>query len=398
MGRNGAPDPTCLQITAGLREGDTMQVCLDVSAALVQRAGIGRYARELAIALASLNSDDTEFLLFHNRIPGSLPEPLQSLPRFSSRLGTRAWRLGLLVQSGLPGVSRPHPAFDLFHGMDFIGPRLRQPLVITIHDLSTLRFPQHHTPLNRLFLRFALPIMVRRSAAIIAVSHATRQDVVELLHAPPEQVHVIPNGVDHNRFKPSGGAESLARLHRDLGLPSEYLLALGTLEPRKNLLTLLRAYAGLGRNVPDLVLAGGEGWGRNSPIQEAKRLNILDRLHFTGFVPNELLPDLYRGAALFVYPSLYEGFGLPVLEAMASGTPVIASNTSSLPELVGDSGLLVPPLDTRALADAIDTVLEDSELAARLARMGRERSLAFSWERTARETMEVYSNVLDTRS
>ena len=251
-----------------------------------------------------------ELLLFHNRQSLSrLPASLASLPRLRIPLSNRTWRLFLWAGLPLPGEwNAPLQQCQLFHGTDSLAPRTALPTVLTIHDLSPLLFPEHHTRFHRLYSRYALPGMARRAQVIITDSAATQSDVISRLHIASDRTRVIHLGLDHKRFYPRDPAQAQMSIQQALGITPPYLLAIGTLEPRKNLLALLRAYAQLEPDSPMLVLAGKQGWG-NTPLTEtAQQLGIQDRVSFTGFVPDALLPDLYAGAHLFVYPSLYEGF------------------------------------------------------------------------------------------
>lgn len=372
-----------------------MRVCLDISAGLGQGAGIGRYALQLALALYQL-ADRPELRLFHNRQPlDRLPPALTHLQRSQAPFGNKAWRLYLL--SGMP----LHPSWrtainesDLFHGADALAPRLYLPTFITIHDLTTLLYPRYHTWMNRTYQRWALPLMARRSSAIIADSRSTQQDIVRLLGVPSSKVTVVHLGVDTERFIPRTCAGTLASLVQ-IGVRQPYLLAVGTLEPRKNLAMLLQAYARLPSSAPKLVLAGGIGWGDNSLSALVEQLNLKERVHLPGYVPDELLPGLYGNAELYVYPSLYEGFGLPVLEAMACGAPVITSNVSSLPEVAGEAAIQVNPRNASELAEAIQTLLESPSKRSAMRQAGLARAQSFSWERCAQETLSVYRGVLD---
>lgn len=372
-----------------------MHVCLDISAGLGQGAGIGRYTLQLALALHQL-PDGPELCLFHNRQSlDRLPPVLAHLPRSQAPLGNKAWRFYLL--SGLPLPPRWRTTIedsDLFHGADALTPRLHLPTVITIHDLTTLLFPQFHTRLNRTYQRWALPVMARRADAIIAVSHATKQDIVRLLNVPPGKITVVHSGVDTVRFSPRTDAGTLSALAQ-LGIQPPYLLAVGTLEPRKNLATLLQAYARLPSSAPTLVLAGGMGWGDNPLSALIERLNLKGRVHLPGYVPDDLLPGLYSNAELYIYPSLYEGFGLPVLEAMACGAPVITSNVSSLPEVAGDAAVLIDPMDVDQLAAALERLLSTSVERAVLREAGLMRARTFTWEQCAYGTLAVYRGALN---
>jgi glycosyltransferase involved in cell wall biosynthesis len=370
-----------------------MNVLLDISAALAQTAGIGRYARELTRALLALPGGPA-LSLYHNRQPlDRLPEEWRGLPRRQVPLSDRAWRLFLLSGARLPRGWLEAGACDVIHGTDVIVPPAGRPSIITIHDLSTLLFPQHHTRLHRWFDRLSLPVMVRRASAIIADSASTARDVIGRLGAPAAQVHVVRLGVDHARFRPRDAGEARARVQAALGIQPPYVLSVGTLEPRKNLATLLQAYRLLPDDAPRLVLAGGRGWGNQRLSEEIERLGLRARVTVAGFVGDALLPDLYAAADAFAYPSLYEGFGLPPLEAMACGAPVVASRASSLPEVVGEAGLLVDPRDPRELAGALRRLAGDPALRQTMSQAGLRRAAGFSWERAARETLAVYATI-----
>lgn len=372
-----------------------MRVCLDVSAALAQTAGIARYVRELTLALLHMPAGP-EIRFFHNRQRQRMPAEWgsQTTPSVAP-LGNKLWRLWLL--GGLPSPRRWTQAIwdsDLFHATDITLPRLAKPSVITICDLTTLLFPQFHTRMNRWYQRLALPGMLRRADAIIAISQATKDDLIQHLRVDPERIYVTPLGVDHNRFvaQPPGAAN--AQVRSALGIEVPYLLAVGTLEPRKNLVTLLHAYATLSPATPPLVLAGGQGWGNPALAALIDTLGIRERVHLTGYVADELLPSLYGAAEIFVYPSFYEGFGLPVLEAMACGAPVITSNTSSLPEVAGDAALLVDPQDHEALAAVLSRLVGDEKERRTLSERGIERAQRFTWQHTAQITLDVYRSVI----
>ncbi|MFX0201031.1 MAG: glycosyltransferase family 4 protein [Candidatus Hodarchaeota archaeon] len=265
------------------------------------------------------------------------------------------------------------------------------PTVVSVCDLSFVRYPEWH-PLDRVkyFEKYCLR-RLSQVEAIITISEFSKKEILTFFNVDQAKIYVTPLGVDRS-FKP--GKKRLS------GLPERYILYLGNLEPRKNLPTLLAAHRSLPRNLRDrypLVIAGAMAWHANE-IKKALYLFQKDeRLILTGYVPQALLPDLYRGASLFVYPSLYEGFGLPVLEAMASGVPLVASNTTSLPEVVGDAGALVDPYDINELREAMVKLLNDEKLRNETSEKGLERAKLFSWEKCAQKTLEIYEKVLEER-
>jgi glycosyltransferase involved in cell wall biosynthesis len=264
--------------------------------------------------------------------------------------------------------------------------------VITICDVTPLLFPGTHGRMNVWHHRLALPEILRRADRVITISNCSKRDIMRIYGLPDRKVSVTLLAADE-RFCPDPVGVPGSAL---AALPRPYILNVGTLEPRKNLEGLLRAFArACQAGVPHtLVITGARGWGRSRLAPLPRELGIADRVVFTGFVPDEDLPHLYAGADFFVYPSLYEGFGLPVLEAMASGTPVITSNLSSLPEVAGDAALLVDPRSEAELAGAMVRLAGEAGLGAALRVRGLDRAAEFSWRRTADETLAIYRDVL----
>jgi len=283
---------------------------------------------------------------------------------------------------------------ELAHVQYLVPPVAPCPFVTTIHDVAFRRFPKLFPLKHRLLLNGLIPMAIERSAAVITCSHSTKRDLVELFGAPEEKVVVTPYAAD-GVYQPMERDEARALAQRRLGVPLPYILSVGVLQPRKNLPRLVRAYNRIAGSIPQrLVLVGKEGWAGDELRKAVSESPRGKEPLFTGYVADADLPVLYAAADLFVYPSLYEGFGLPPLEALACGTPVLTSNVSSLPEVVGDAALTVDPHDEKAIAEAMRTVLSDPALRERLAAAGPPRAAEFSWERTARETVAVYRSVL----
>lgn len=290
---------------------------------------------------------------------------------------------------------------DLFHGTNHMAPPWSPvPTVITLHDLTALTMPHHHNWRNRLLSVPQMLASVRRATRLIADSQSTADDLARLPGVDPARIHVIP-------LAPAPGLApatpaSIREVAQRLRLPDEkFLLFLGALEPRKNVVTLIRALAELraaGDDQTRLVIAGAQGWRNDDVWQEVRRLGLQQGVHVLGYVPAHDLPALYGAATALVYPSLFEGFGLPPLEAMACGTPVVCSNTSSLPDVVGDAALMVDPLSAAALAGALRRVLDSADLRATLRAAGLARAALFTWERTARETLRVYRDAVTAAS
>ncbi|RMF04547.1 MAG: glycosyltransferase family 1 protein, partial [Chloroflexi bacterium] len=283
---------------------------------------------------------------------------------------------------------------NLLHALAFVAPVAAPcPFVVTVYDLSFIRYPEAFRPFNRWYLSRFTARTVRRAKAVITISESTRQDVIRFLGAPPERVHTIYCGVDSG-FRPLPAAD-VARFKLAQHLPEQFVLYLGTLEPRKNIDGLIQAYARWKQRdpgAPPLVIAGGKGWYTRHIFELVEHLNLTDSIRFPGYVPQETLALWYNSATLFVYPSHFEGFGLPVLEAMACGTPVITSTAASLPEVAGTDGTarLVDPQNTEALADALAEVAGNPELRANMSALGVARARRFSWQKTARQTAEIY--------
>lgn len=371
------------------------RVVLDAGPAVHQWAGLSRYTERLATALRQNHAGDLDLHLFYNRHSGhQLPASLRQADVHTLPLGQYAWRLSVLASQLahrpymplLPVVRRG----AIYHATEHLLPYLPQPTVMTVHDLIFERYPQHHTATNRAFLRVAMPRFVAAATHIIAVSRHTAHDLIDLYDTPRSKITVIHEGID-NGFRPASEEEQAA-LRARYSPARPYLLMLGTLEPRKNHLLALQALARIkASGLPyQLVIVGGAGW-LFEPIQaEVHRLALEDDVVFAGYVPQSDLAALYSAAACLLMPSLYEGFGFPVLEAMACGTPVIASRAASLPELGGDAALYVSTDDPDALAAAIHLIATQPALVEALRSHGRARAARFTWAETARQTVAVY--------
>ncbi len=283
---------------------------------------------------------------------------------------------------------------DLFHGMAFAVPVLwNGPSVVTVYDLSFLRYPERLGRARRLYLRWATASSVRRARRVIAISESGRQELCQLMGVPVEKIDLALPGVAPY-FKPLPAAE-VAAFRAEHNLPERFILYLGTLEPRKNLATLLHAYAKLPqRSAVKLVLAGGQGWQVAEIFALIEQLDLKQDVLLPGFIPNDRLPLWYNAAETFVYPSVYEGFGLPLLEAMACGIPVVASDTTSLPEAVGAAGILVPPVAVEQWVDALAHLLDDRDRRQALSRSGQVRARSFTWEGAARQIVDSYRRAL----
>jgi glycosyltransferase involved in cell wall biosynthesis len=271
-------------------------------------------------------------------------------------------------------------------------------MVFTFHDAIYALFPQHHLPLNRLYLSLMMPRFLQRADAIIAVSECSKRDAARLYPIDPARIHVVYEGVDE-RLRPVVDPREIARV-RAKYVPGDapIILNVNTIEPRKNLGTLFEAYQVLKRGglAHRLLIVGQVGWLAAPVFEKVRALGLDDDITFTGYVDDNDLPALFSAADAFVFPSLYEGFGFPPLEAMACGVPVVCSNASSLPEVCGDAALLVPPTDVGALAEAMRRVLADPPLREALRERGLRQAARFRWEETARKTLAIYREARGT--
>jgi glycosyltransferase involved in cell wall biosynthesis len=286
--------------------------------------------------------------------------------------------------------------FDVYHETtSFAAAVKRLPVVHTVYDLSLLKHREKHPRERVMLFDFFFKRRLPYATHVLTISEFMRHEILQELKLPEDRVTAVPlapEAVFYRRLP-----EQVAQVLAKAGWPSEYILFVGTLEPRKNLQLLIQALAQSKTKVP-LILAGWQGWGGPDLGRELERLKLQDRVVCTGYVDEETLACLYSGAAAFVYPSWYEGFGLPVLEAMVCGCPVICSNTSSLPEVAGDAAILIDPRDAEGLAHALDTVLDDSALRRSLALRGLMKAAEFSWEHTALKTLEVFANMVESRA
>jgi len=372
-----------------------MAVYVDVSAAVHRRAGLGRYAESLVRALALQIPD--RLALFYNREHGITPlDGVERFPSATVSLGYKPWRMAVWMgQLARVSLHRLLPGATLYHATEHLLMPLKGiPTVLTIHDLIPQLLPQHHKPLNRWYLRWTMPLYCRRADRVIAVSEATRRDLAQLYDLPLSKISVIHEAAAPH-FEPTS-PELQAEVRARHGLPERYLLYVGTIEPRKNLERLLRVWDPLYRagEVPPLVLVGKRGWLADGFYAALESLPARDGVCLTGYVSDADLPAIYGAATAFVFPSLYEGFGLPPLEAMACGTPVVCSTAPSLEEVVGGAALCVEAEDDVGLGEAIRRVSSDSALREDLRARGLARAAGFSWARAARETLDVYDHVL----
>lgn len=366
-----------------------MRIGIDIRLPYYRMGGISQYALHLVTALAELDGSN-DYLLFHSRKDEASYRP----PRSNFRRvdvwtpchhRQERWLLGAEV-----ALRRP----DLFHSPDFIPPAFGAGrYVITVHDLNFLYYPEYLTAESRRYYRDQIEWAVRRADRIAADSEHTRQDLIERLGVPPAKVKTIylaANPLYRQQPAPEAIGQTLAAYN----LPRGFLLFVGTLEPRKNLPLLLEAYAHLRRQAQvdlPLVLVGGKGWLYDEIFAAVERLGLREHVRHLHDVSDRRLAHLYRAAGVLALPSYYEGFGLPPLEAMHSGCPVVVSCRASLPEIVGDAGLLLPPDDPLAWSEALAQVLSDSQQRTQMIERGYRQAARFSWAQTAAQTLQLYT-------
>ncbi len=377
-----------------------MKVILSVDAIRQPLTGVGRYNLELARELAAMPDIELSFIQ-GIRLLRDLPEPVagsELLPVL--RDGLSAWKLPTEIYRRLLGgarsrVLRHQPRSTILHGANYYLPAYHGPGIVTIHDVSVFLLPQHHRADRVRYMRREVALALERSALVLTVSEFSKAEIVRVLGYPAERIRVTPLG-PNPRFRP-GAAEAvdLRTLHGNLE-SGRYCLFIGTVEPRKNLDVLLDAFERLPptlrRRYP-LVLCGYRGWGSDALHARFDAAAQEGWLIYLGYVPDAALPALVAGARLFVCPSLYEGFGLPVLEAMASGVPVLHSRIAALDEVAGETGASFPPLDVDALTEALAMTLQDERWQARARRDGLERAALFSWRRCAELTRDAYREI-----
>ncbi|MEZ4510416.1 MAG: glycosyltransferase family 1 protein [Chloroflexota bacterium] len=355
-----------------------------------RRAGIHQYMAQVLRHLP----ENGRFAIFTRH-------PLDFLPDGQFKRLPTGWPTGRrLVRILWEQTAWPWQAWrervNLLHAMAFVTPMLSPcPTVVTVFDLSFIHTPDSFPRLQRLYLHSQTARSCRQARRVITISESGRQDVAHYFGVPLERIDVVLPGVEPI-YRPLPAADVAAFRQRE-GLPEQFLLHVGTLQPRKNIPVLLEALAQINRPDLPLVLVGGKGWLFDEIFARVQALGLQNRVRFTGYVPDEVLPLWYNAATLLLFPSLYEGFGLPILEAMACKTAVIAANTSSIPEAVGNAGLLFDPHNPAQLAEQILSVLDDPAQLATMQQRGLAHAQLFSWERAGRETAVVYQRALGTR-
>lgn len=364
-----------------------MLIGVDASRATVaQRTGTEGYSLQIIQGLIALGSEHRFRLYFRDVPPDDLFPTCDNVER-QVIIRRRLW-----THSGLgPVVRRDRPDVLFVPAHVIPWPNVGgMPSVVTVHDLGYLHYPDKHPIGERLHLDWSTRHSARVARRVIAVSKATAHDLNALNGVPEEKIRVVHSGIDKSLRPVTDERETIALKER-LGIPGPYILHVGSLQPRKNLSRLVEAFAQVRDVMPNLtlVLAGRQGWGYDRLVERIEQTELTGHVILPGYVPDEDLATLYTGAEIYAFPSLYEGFGFPALEAMACGTPVVCSNTSSLPELVGEAALTVAPTDVRGLIEAFRRLLTDKGLRHDLISQGLARVKRFTWEASAQATLEV---------
>lgn len=374
-------------------------VAIDYTPAHDQGGGIGRYVRELVFALGELDAGFA-YRLF---VAGASLHDLGPLPGLmfqwksvpiSQRWLARLWhrmRVPLPVDIWVGRVK-------VFHATDFVLPPTlpSTSTVVTVHDLTYARVPDSALPSLRRYLEAVVPFSVHRADVVIVDSYATFHDLVDLYRVPVDKMRVLWSGVEERFFEPVSGLSQMT-IRKYLPAAAPYILCVGTIQPRKNIQRLIRALRIIraqGYDL-DLVIAGGKGWLDSPIFAEVAHTGLQAHVHFTGFVDEHTLRALYQGATCIAFPSLYEGFGLPILEGMASGVPVVTSNVSSMPEVAGDAAILVDPYDIEAIAEGLRRAIGDTSLREDLIVRGRARARMFTWRRAAEQLVSIYHELIE---
>ena len=379
----------------GLSKAGNIRVGINASKFFEVNTGVGRYTSNLCKSILETDGKNDYFLYSPGQMDIVIRTDRTRIQFKKSGIALKNNTLRILwEQVTLPYCSM-NDRLDLFHYTDHSLSILQRthPAIITVHDIAYVRFPRLLNKSRQIYKKYILNVSIKRADVIVADSYSTKRDILNYFGIKEEKIKVVYPGVER-RFRPISNVEEY-RLRNNL--PSKMVLNVGTLEPRKNIVTLIRAFKKLkelGFKNYKLVIAGDKGWLYKQIFDEIKSSDLQKEVLFLGIAEDESLPMLYNCADVFVYPSLYEGFGLPPLEAMACGIPVITSNTSSLPEVIGSAGIMIDPDDVNSLCEAMYNVLKDKELWYHMSKNGLERSKLFSWKETAKKILEIYDEVL----
>lgn len=379
-----------------------MRIGIDASSILPVRTGVGNYTLNLLKNLMRVDSEN-DYIIFMNSLTQPMPDlSFLQKPRVKVK---RYYIMGPLLLHLWHFLRFPPIEFfigkvDLFHSpAGIIPPQLKGKRIVTIHDLYFMKHPEDTDLLGGKYLRRSLLRHLRKADRIIAVSHSTKAEIIKYFRIPAERIAVIYEGVDFFRFRRIYDSPLLELIRQEYCLPTQFILTVATIEPRKNIEGLLFAYRRLKQilnNPPKLVVVGRSGWKSEKVVEAVQQLGLYQDVIFTGYVSDDHLPLIYNNALLFIYPSFYEGFGLPVLEAMACGLPVITSDTPALSEIAGEVAIMVDPNNYYLLAEKMKELITSHKLRSQLSEKSLRQAQNFSWESCARKTLKLYTEFLYT--
>jgi glycosyltransferase involved in cell wall biosynthesis len=386
-----------------------MRIALDVQWVTNQATGIGKITLNWVRELAKLDSENEYLLVGKGLQSSALAATIEGRNNFRY-LNVQPVKLGWLPyavrtvywdQVKLPTWLK-REEYDFLHLLWFNIPVVHpKPFILTIHDLDTIIHSNYYSWKFRGYYNLLLRFSLRRAVSIITVSHASKRDIIRVFRIPAERVHVVYHGVD-KIFQPIEEKNCLSEIQAKYGIEGEYIIHTGGIGLRKNIGRLLEAFALVCRGTERVISLVITGVGAVDLVKQLKRyaehLKIGERICFVGYVPEEDMPKLYCGALALVYPSVFEGFGLPIIEAMACGTPVVTSNVSSMPEIAGDSAILIDPFRVEDIAHGILEICEDSALRGMLRERGLERAQLFNWQNTVRHLLSIYSHVISDKT
>jgi glycosyltransferase involved in cell wall biosynthesis len=375
-----------------------MKIAIDVRTILPDRSGVGNYVLHLIQNLRQVDPEPIYYLLAQKKNIPLLGRLAREQNPFLTMFSHENHPLSDFWEHFILPLRLREMGIHVFHGPASLIPFRRDHcgLVVTIHDLVAFLFPETIPLKYGAYMRYLLKQAVKKADRIIAVSHHTKEDLIKVLKVPSDKIVVI-HEASSPIFHPKDKQEVQSLLKQKYGITKKFIYHLGNIEPRKNLINLLESFTLVCQELGydyQLVVSGQKGWLTGSLSRFLKNYPVLDQVLFTGYVPVEHIPLFMNGAELFVFPSLYEGFGLPVLEAMSCGTPVISSNRSSIPEIVGSAGVLVDPTNIRELARSIIELLGNREERRRLSQLGIEQASRFSWIEAAQQTLNAYQSAV----
>ena len=374
-----------------------MKIMIDARSVDIRQSGVGNYVTHLIKGLNAVDRKHQYALMITTTQRGHLPDDLKAFENYAVPFSNENHVLGDPWEFFLLPGSLRNRGVDLFHGPAFMAPPFHRGFrsIATIHDLVAFHHPQTIPTKYAYYMRFLIGLMIRKATCIITDTKVIRQEIIDEFHVSQERVFAVPIAVS-DLFRPVTDPARIRHIKERFGIKKHYFLHVGNIEPRKNLTSLFLAFRRIREKIRkdyQLVVVGKKGWLYGDIFETLRESGLTDDVVFTGYVREEDIPVLYSGAEFFVFPSLYEGFGLPVLEAMRCGTPVLTSHVSSMPEVAGEAALYVDPCSVEDISEKVLKLAYDDTLKARLREKGFIQASKFTWEKTARETLKVYEAV-----